>query len=460
MDYWQNITRSFRIAWDHKYLWLIALFSGETGGTFSYNYSQRQTNRNNTQDFATVQHQVSTWVNDHLGLLIVLAVLWLVLAIPFFIRGGICEGAPVRASAEHDAERPFGLAWAWRAGLGTMWVIVRFRLILLALVLPLLILVFAWSAGLVIAIVNGNGAAVALLALAGILLFLVGLPYGIYVSFLDRYGSRAVVLEQVGATVGLSRANRLLFKRFSRSLLVWLLAIVVSLVMSIVLACVLAIVFLPLILAVAVSSIGGSFNVLAFVLILIPILPIALVVQGFLSAQSSTYWTVAFRRLDLDLAPQQYYYQGSPPPPPQVTRQEGARAESRLRQSRPEEARAAPRGQAAHQEEGQPLTIEAATVTPEDVERAARDLRPYRAPTPLQYSRAFTDKARCHVHIKIESIQPIRAFKVRGALNRVMHVPAEQRRAGVITASAGNHGMGVAYAASTFQLPATVYVRS
>ena len=97
-------------------------------------------------------------------------------------------------------------------------------------------------------------------------------------------------------------------------------------------------------------------------------------------------------------------------------------------------------------------------MTPEDVERAARDLGPHLSPTPLQYSRAFTEKARCHVHIKIESIQPIRAFKVRGALNRVMHIPAEHRRAGVITASAGNHGMGLAYAASAFQLPATVYV--
>jgi hypothetical protein len=315
MDYWQLVTRSFRIAWNHKYLWLIALFSGESGGSFSYSYSQRQTN-SNRQSFATMQHQVTTWVNDHLGLIIALAVLWLLLAIAFFILGAVCEGATVRASAEHDAERPFGLTWAWKAGLGTMWVIVRFRLILLALALPLLILVFALSAGLVIAIVQGNAGAVVLVALGAFLLILVGLPYGIYLSFLDRYGSRTVVLEQVGATVGLSRANRLLFKRFGRSLLVWLMAIAVSFVLSIVLACVLAIFFLPLILAVAVSSVGGTINALAFVLILIPILPIALVVQGFLSAQSSTYWTLAFRRMELDPT-QQYYYQG--PPPPQVT---------------------------------------------------------------------------------------------------------------------------------------------
>ena len=97
-------------------------------------------------------------------------------------------------------------------------------------------------------------------------------------------------------------------------------------------------------------------------------------------------------------------------------------------------------------------------VTPSSVEAAARDLAPYLAPTPLQYSRAFTDKARCYVHIKVESIQPIRAFKVRGALTKVMRMHPEERSKGVITASAGNHGQGVAYAAATFNIPATVYV--
>jgi threonine dehydratase len=100
----------------------------------------------------------------------------------------------------------------------------------------------------------------------------------------------------------------------------------------------------------------------------------------------------------------------------------------------------------------------ASEVTPADVERAAEGLRPYLSPTPLQYSRAFTDKARCHVHLKIESIQPIRAFKVRGALTKLIRMTAEQRAAGVITASAGNHGMGVAYAAAAFNAPATVHV--
>jgi threonine dehydratase len=104
------------------------------------------------------------------------------------------------------------------------------------------------------------------------------------------------------------------------------------------------------------------------------------------------------------------------------------------------------------------LDSDTASVTPEDVEGAARALQSHLSPTPLQYSRAFTDKAGCHVYIKIESIQPIRAFKVRGALTKLIRMSEVQRAAGVITASAGNHGMGVAYAAAEFGSPATVYV--
>ncbi len=97
-------------------------------------------------------------------------------------------------------------------------------------------------------------------------------------------------------------------------------------------------------------------------------------------------------------------------------------------------------------------------VTAEAIERAAAQLRAHLPPTPLQYSRAFTAKSGCHVFLKIEGIQPTRSFKVRGALNKLIRMLPEERAAGVITASAGNHGQGVAYAAQTFGVPATVYV--
>jgi len=103
-------------------------------------------------------------------------------------------------------------------------------------------------------------------------------------------------------------------------------------------------------------------------------------------------------------------------------------------------------------------TTQLASVGPASVERAATDLRSYLEPGPLQYSRAFTGKVGCHVYLKIETIQPTRAFKVRGALTKLLRMSPEERAAGVITASAGNHGQGVAYAAQVFGVPATVYV--
>ena len=97
-------------------------------------------------------------------------------------------------------------------------------------------------------------------------------------------------------------------------------------------------------------------------------------------------------------------------------------------------------------------------ITPADVEQAAVDLRRHIRPSPLQLSRGFSEQAAAEVYLKLESVQPVRSFKLRGALNKVTHIPDEQRAAGVITASAGNHGMGVAYAAAAFGVPATVFV--
>lgn len=98
------------------------------------------------------------------------------------------------------------------------------------------------------------------------------------------------------------------------------------------------------------------------------------------------------------------------------------------------------------------------TLDADFVEEAARSLWRYLTPTSLQPSRAFTTKVGCQVHLKFEGMQPTRSFKVRGALHKVIRLAPEERSSGVITASAGNHGQGVAYAARVFGIPATVYV--
>src|SRR5690242_10610267 len=185
MPYWQNVTRSFRIAWEHKYLWLIALFAGEAGGG-SYNYSQTTANRpgqtTTTQQFTDAYNSVVTWLGDHVALIAALVALWLLIVIAFFILAAVCEGATVRAAAEHDAERPFNLGWAWRSGVTTMWVVVRFRLLLFLLNLPTVAVVFGLVVAVIAAFTGNNGAGVFIAILA--FLLLLAIPYAIYLHFL------------------------------------------------------------------------------------------------------------------------------------------------------------------------------------------------------------------------------------------------------------------------------------
>lgn len=305
MPYWELVTRSFRISWRHKYLWLLALFAGEASGGGDFNTSSstpsRFTGDNKAPDFGAITQQITNWLAENIGLIVAASVAILVLAIAFFVLAAVCQGAVVRASAEHDAERPFGLGAAWQAGVATMWPMILFRLLLVALALPLLVVFAVLVLGLVVAIGAQNGALIALIALIGILFVLAAIVYVLLLFFLDRLGTRALVLEQLGATGSLRRAYTLITKRLGRVLVVWVLSIAVGIVVGIGFAIVGAILVAPaVVLAIAAYASGSSAWWLVIVLAVLILLPVFLVLAAFLAAQGSTYWTLAFRRMEID----------------------------------------------------------------------------------------------------------------------------------------------------------------
>jgi hypothetical protein len=321
MPYWELVTRSFRISWRHKYLWLLALFAGEGGGGFNFNYNSSRplgTNGNNrAPDLAAINQQISQWLADHAGLIVAASVLVVLIAIAFFVLAAVCEGAVVRAAAEHDAERPFGLGWAWRTGRATMGAIIRFRLLVIALVLPVFVVFAVLAIGLLAAIASKNGAVIAVLALIGILFILAAIVYVVALSFVDRLGARAVVLEQLGATAALRRGYMLLTRRLGRVLLVWLLSVAVGIVLGICFAIVGAIVVVPaVVIAIGAYASGSSVWWLVIVFAVLILLPVLLVISAFVAAQGSTYWTLAFRRLEIDRPAYAYAYPPQVPQPP------------------------------------------------------------------------------------------------------------------------------------------------
>jgi threonine dehydratase len=78
--------------------------------------------------------------------------------------------------------------------------------------------------------------------------------------------------------------------------------------------------------------------------------------------------------------------------------------------------------------------------------------------TPLVRLHAAEVPPDTEIYLKLEALQPIGSFKIRGATNAVRTAPDETRRAGLVTASAGNMAQGVAWAGRELGLPATIAV--
>lgn len=93
-----------------------------------------------------------------------------------------------------------------------------------------------------------------------------------------------------------------------------------------------------------------------------------------------------------------------------------------------------------------------------DILLAQKTIRPFLAPTPLYHYPMLDKLLHAEVYVKHENYQPIGAFKVRGGINFMAHLPAEVRQRGVVTASTGNHGQSVAYAAQQFGVRAVIVV--
>lgn len=99
-----------------------------------------------------------------------------------------------------------------------------------------------------------------------------------------------------------------------------------------------------------------------------------------------------------------------------------------------------------------------ARLTLDDVERARAAIRSYLPPTPLR--RSFALRGCGDAYLKLECWQPTGSFKVRGATHVLTSLSPEERRRGVVAASAGNHALGVAFAVQALggRTDATLFV--
>lgn len=82
------------------------------------------------------------------------------------------------------------------------------------------------------------------------------------------------------------------------------------------------------------------------------------------------------------------------------------------------------------------------------------------ARTPLQLNQRLSEATGSEIWLKREDLQPVRSYKLRGAYNLISQLDDEAKASGVICASAGNHGQGVAFSCAALGIPGTVVVPS
>lgn len=95
-------------------------------------------------------------------------------------------------------------------------------------------------------------------------------------------------------------------------------------------------------------------------------------------------------------------------------------------------------------------------VTLASVREAADVLRKHLPPSPLLHNQWMSESYGCEIYLKLENMQPIGSFKIRGATNKIASLTPAERKKGVVAASAGNHAQGVAWGAKKLGVKATI----
>lgn len=95
-----------------------------------------------------------------------------------------------------------------------------------------------------------------------------------------------------------------------------------------------------------------------------------------------------------------------------------------------------------------------------NIDAAAETLKAVALKTPLQYHKKLSEKFKAKIYLKREDLQVVRSYKLRGAYNLIQSLTDEQRKRGVVCASAGNHAQGFAFSCQQLNIHGVVYMPS
>jgi hypothetical protein len=301
VDYGTLLGDSWRVAWRHKYLWVLGLFAfgGSCSSSPSFNVGSEDlpTGSGETGDLTGV----ADFISEHSVLLLGLLAAFLLLGLVLFVISFLATAGLIAGVDEAHAGRRSGLGFAWRRGVASFWRLLGLLLLLAvagAVVLGLLLLLLVVPAVLAFASDGSDltGPLIALVLL-GVLLVLLLIPVGIAVQIILNWALRSLVLESSGILASLGAGWRLFRRNLGTSLVLWILDVALNIGLGLLLA-------VPLLAAAVPVIMGGLFFDEVGLALLAGGLLLGLVLLAafaLFKAVSSTffaaYWTIAYRRL-------------------------------------------------------------------------------------------------------------------------------------------------------------------
>ncbi len=305
MNYGDLIRDAVRISWRNKYLWFFGFFAGGVGSSFGGNVPSGAGNFDGGSEQSGtpgIAAQLGPGLFDNVALLVALFVVIGLLVLLFLALTLISQGALAEnvAAIDRGEGRRFGSGW--RVGLGNVWRVLGYYVVYFLITLGLLVAIgvpIALLVGVTFAVTQSVAARVIVAVLAALLgivaLILVFIP----LSIVSQYALREIVVRRSGIFASFGGGYRIFRRDVGRSLLLWLINLLLGIGVTIAVVLALGIVglvlFLPTILLgfAEMSTAAVVTGIVAGVILL----PIFLAVSGATGAFFHSYWTLAYLRL-------------------------------------------------------------------------------------------------------------------------------------------------------------------
>jgi hypothetical protein len=305
MSYGDFIKDAFWITLRNRYLWFFGFFAGAGGGGTNFGFPSGSGDfdpENGRQASAGAVLAAQQAAFDNVALLVALVALALVILLVFVILSVISQGALTESVAAIDRGERRRFSTAFRAGVSNFWPVLGQVLLFILIGIGFLLIIGIPVAALVVGTFAVTGSAgLRILFVAVVALITVGLLIVVFIPLVivAQFALRELVVGGERVFDSIRGGYRLFRRNLGRSLLLWLIQVVLMLAAGVALAIAAILVGLVLFIPTMVLAIAeyATAAILTGVVAGLILLPILLVASGIFGTFNHCYWTLAYLRL-------------------------------------------------------------------------------------------------------------------------------------------------------------------